>query len=939
MTNSWHRALKEWNAGQPAWCMPRRGSEEHKQVKAIQSRLDREGRVPAPNPARLTAVRERARQTAERAMAYDPYPNPNAPEPIVEAPVAVVAPDPPPLPRKPRPPKRKSPPTYTTPPPLPRKPRPPKRKSPPTYTTPPPLPRKPRPPKKKSAPVPKKKSAPVPKKKSVKAGVEESKAGVEESKAGSDESEDEAVEESEVWRYGKGDWNKGGKWHTLAIGKEVKTKPIGDLTDIPTEELDAFVLKLYRDIPQKSEWKWKGKQREDDRKVAEEMYYIAKKEEQLVALQGNMWKGLTYEMLPYIEAGIKLKNLVVVADPRGRFVRFMFDRNIGVKGTFRVYAKCPECLERLGGEEGFFGRARTDLAYGAIPTNVKTGIKEHNKSAKHKKSIQEIGTLPTEEVLFINQFPNEASYRAYIEEMKEAQHRRNIKHSIHFIGSGGDKRDLPPKYQDHPEVLKGLVGFEVPDPKYNEDLLKYIKKNANQRSNGYERAWNIRKNSESNEWVRDEERLAREREERNKRWAEGAEERAKKQAEREAKEKAERERSIAEYEKMLRDNPITEEKDEILKISHYNAEIVKPPEVYIDQKIENRMSFLYGRLLNGIPRMYSKAQEKIYSEGVKSDWKDNFKKWGLDTRGWRVNKKGQIYTNTPKKYEDWIDFVKNFVEEAKKAKAKKAEATQEQEEVEESKAGAEESDGEAEESKAEAEESKAEAEESKAGEPPPLTEEQEELLKIAIYNKGIVKPPTGSKEDFKANSRRLDRVGAMNHPNSVIEQYKRELKEGVKNGDWEGDFINWGIDSDDWEVKKKLIVPMNNNPDIYGDWSDFIEYYIGRLPQRGNGMVQLGSRLYEPTYRPSQQQLDMARKEMIGKGYMVGGGQHDEENWEDYNVNIIGEAEEAGVPVPTELSVVNSVYDLFSPKAPQVNKQTGALRPAPGLFSFLNFNI
>jgi len=76
-----------------------------------------------------------------------------------------------------------------------------------------------------------------------------------------------------------------------------------------------------------------------------------------------------------------------------------------------------------------------------------------------------------------------------------------------------------------------------------------------------------------------------------------------------------------------------------------------------------------------------------------------------------------------------------------------------------------------------------------------------------------------------------------------------------------------------------------------------------------------------------------------GKGYVVGRGQDDEVNWEDYNINIIDEAEKAGVPVPTELSIVNSVYDIFGQKAPQVNKQSGAIRPAPSLFSFLNFNI
>jgi hypothetical protein len=68
-------------------------------------------------------------------------------------------------------------------------------------------------------------------------------------------------------------------------------------------------------------------------------------------------------------------------------------------------------------------------------------------------------------------------------------------------------------------------------------------------------------------------------------------------------------------------------------------------------------------------------------------------------------------------------------------------------------------------------------------------------------------------------------------------------------------------------------------------------------------------------------------------------GRGNDDEWVDTNVDIIGELEEAGVPVPTELSLVNTVYDTFGPKAPQVNKKTGAVRPAPGLFDFLNFEF
>jgi hypothetical protein len=278
------------------------------------------------------------------------------------------------------------------------------------------------------------------------------------------------------------------------------------------------------------------------------------------------------------------------------------------------------------------------------------------------------------------------------------------------------------------------------------------------------------------------------------------------------------------------------------------------------------------------------------------------------------------------------------------------------------------------------------AEESKAGEPAPLTEIEEDLLKIAIYNKGIVKPPTGSKEDFKVNSRRLDRVGAMNHSNSVIEQYKRQLKEGVGNGDWENDFIKWGIDSDDWEVKKKLIVPMNGDPEIYGDWSDFIEYYTDRVGQQtGNGMVQLGARLYEPAYRPSQQLVEQARKEQTGKGHSQVGGEII-----NTNVDLIGEFNDflvsnvgsifggsigmtqrrqvqdierrlmrggsigmvhrrqvqdierrllrgKGGPGYAELVAINSVLYPLQPKLPGLNTETGMPVPPSTPFDFLNF--
>ena len=93
-------------------------------------------------------------------------------------------------------------------------------------------------------------------------------------------------------------------------------------------------------------------------------------------------------------------------------------------------------------------------------------------------------------------------------------------------------------------------------------------------------------------------------------------------------------------------------------------------------------------------------------------------------------------------------------------------------------------------------------------------------------------------------------------------------------------------------------------------------------PKKGRGIVQLGKK---------------APKKKRGRPKKQSGRGNDD--WVDTNVNIIGELEEAGVPVPTELSLVNTVYDTFGPKAPQVNKKTGAVRPPPGLFDFLNFEL
>jgi hypothetical protein len=98
---------------------------------------------------------------------------------------------------------------------------------------------------------------------------------------------------------------------------------------------------------------------------------------------------------------------------------------------------------------------------------------------------------------------------------------------------------------------------------------------------------------------------------------------------------------------------------------------------------------------------------------------------------------------------------------------------------------------------------------------------------------------------------------------------------------------------------------------------------LNRPLKKGRGIVQLGKK---------------APKKKRGRPKKQSGRGNDDE-WVDTNVNIIGELEEAGVPVPTELSLVNTVYDTFGPKAPQVNKKTGAVRPAPGLFDFLNFEL
>ena len=545
MTNTWHRALKEWNAGQPAWCMPKRGTEEHKQVKAIQQRLDREGRVPAPNPARLSAVREKARATAERAMAYDPYPA-LAPEPIVEAPAQVVAP-----------PVAVVPPVAVAPPVQAKKQ------------------------KKKKLVV--KKSAP------------------------------KLQEELEYFRLVE-------EYHEL---KDTRAK---------------------------------------DGKLK--------------------WKGITEFVRPYLEVGLTHEELSI--------------KNFGKGQGFVIRGNCRTCNNYTEAGEG---------------------------------------------------------------------------------------------------------GFD-------------------------------------------------------------------------------------------------------------NGSIGGPPD---------KKPFVNGKHNNRSPRELKKAlqahyKRKVHLEGVE------FAK-----------------TNPPKEDEETIrlqEEMRKYIESNRSG----------------SKATSDSDEG---------------AEESKAGEPAPLTEIEEDLLKIAIYNKGIVKPPTGSKENFKANSRRLESVGATNHSNSVIEQYKRQLKEGVKNGDWENDFIKWGIDSDDWEVKKKLIVPMNGDPEIYGDWSDFIEYYTDRVGQQvGNGMRQLGARLYEPAYRPSQQLVEQAQREQIGKGHCQNGGEII-----DTNVDLIGEFNDflvsnvgsifggsigmtqrrqvqdierrlmrgRGGPGYAELVAINSVLYPLQPKLPGLNTETGMPVPPSTPFDFLNF--
>ena len=538
MVNSWSIALKEWNAGKSTYCMPRRGTSDYRAVKAIQSRIDREGRVPAPNPARLTAVRERARQTAERARAYDPYPNPNAPEPIVVAPTPVAV-----------------------------------------------------------APVVAEKRKSAPKKSAPKL----------------------------------------------------------------QEELEYF-------------------------RLAEE--YHEKKDTR--TRDGEVkWKGITEFVRPYLEVGLTHEELSI--------------KNFGKGQGFVISGNCRTCNYYYDASEGGFTRGS-------------------------------IGGPPDKKP-FVNGKHNNRSPR----ELKKAL-QAHYKRKVHLKGVEFAKTN-PPQQDEEERRLQ-------------EEMRKYIESN--------------RRGSDSEERA-------------------GAEE-------------------------------------------------------------------------------------------------------------------------------------------------SKAEATEEQE-------------------------SKAEA-------PTSLTEQQEDLLKIAIYNKGIVKPPTGSKEDFKVNSRRLDRVGAMNHPNSVIEQYKRELKEGVKNGDWENDFIKWGIDSDDWEVKGKLIVPMNDEPEIYEDWRDFISQKVEE--QTGNGMRQLGTTLYNPAYRPSQQLVEQARKEQTGKGHSQVGG-------EIYNPNVdlIGEFNDwlvsnvgsifggsigmvhrrqvqdierrlmrgRGGPGYSELVAINSVLYPLQPKLPMIDTETGQLHYPPGPFDFLNFKL
>ena len=89
--------------------------------------------------------------------------------------------------------------------------------------------------------------------------------------------------------------------------------------------------------------------------------------------------------------------------------------------------------------------------------------------------------------------------------------------------------------------------------------------------------------------------------------------------------------------------------------------------------------------------------------------------------------------------------------------------------------------------------------------------------------------------------------------------------------------------------------------------------------------------------KSTKKNVKMSKKKRGRPKKQSGRGNDDE--WVDTNVDIIGKLEEAGVPVPTELSLVNTVYDTFGPKVPQFNPKTGAVRPAPGLFDFLNFQF
>jgi len=82
-----------------------------------------------------------------------------------------------------------------------------------------------------------------------------------------------------------------------------------------------------------------------------------------------------------------------------------------------------------------------------------------------------------------------------------------------------------------------------------------------------------------------------------------------------------------------------------------------------------------------------------------------------------------------------------------------------------------------------------------------------------------------------------------------------------------------------------------------------------------------------------------APKKKRGRPKKQSGRGNDDDDWEDYNINIINEAENANIPIPAELSVVNTLYDTFGPKLPQVNTKTRKIRPAPSLFDFLNFEL